>query len=728
MRSRFLVGLALTTAAAGWLIFENSAALAGAVSLASADWAYFGGTLGSTQYSPLSQIDKSNVQLLKPAWWYDTGEETTTAAPLVADGVMYVVKHGTGVAALDPATGRELWFAPGVMDHQRGLSYWRSADGGESRIFVSKDQHLRAIDAQTGRPIAAFGTDGSVDLRIGLGRDLEKIGSIEPISPGKVVGDVIILGSNPGEGYGAPPGDIRAFNVRSGKLLWQFHTIPHPGEPGYETWPADGWKTSGAANNWGGMAIDAERGIAYLGLGAPTYDFWGGDRKGANLYGDSLIALDVATGRLLWHHQLVHHDLWDYDVDVSPVLMQVRRGGKMINAVVQATKQGFVFVFDRVTGKPVYPIEERAVPASEMPDDKAAPTQPFSTLPPFVKQTLSVDDLDPNLPPVELAEFTARIKAARNEGLFTPAGTRETVEMPGNHGGTNWGMAAGEPNSGRFYVTGYNLPALLKLVKMDAEPPYELSTPFERGEARYKNNCAVCHGDTLAGQSGIPALTGVVSRLGADGTFKVIREGRETMPSFAGSLDPAAIHDVVAYLNDPSAKPAATSAAPAHGATGVNVTGAGKARWYSSYGYLFSKSTALPAIKAPWTTITAYDLNKGKILWQVPLGGEPGYPAAATGVSRSKGGLVVTAGGLVFAGSSDDRKIHAYDRDTGKLLWEYVLPSPAQGVPAIYAVNGREYIAVPAAYYYKSGTGPFGPMRGAPGHNGYMAFALPKQP
>ncbi|MEE4454189.1 PQQ-binding-like beta-propeller repeat protein [Novosphingobium resinovorum] len=692
------------------------------------EWGYFGGTLGSTQFSPLAQIDRSNVTRLAVAWRYDTGERPTTAGPLVADGTMYVVRDGDSIAALDAATGRQLWIAPHVTDRTRGLSYWQSADLREKRLFVSRDHALHALDAATGAAIPGFGDGGKVDLREGLGRDPARIGSIEPVTGGKVVGDVIVMGSNPGEGYGSPPGDVRAYNVRSGRLVWQFHTIPHPGEAGYETWPADAWKTAGGANNWGGMAIDAARKLVFVGLGAPTYDFWGGDREGANFYADSLVALDLDTGRPVWHFQFVHHDLWDYDLDSSPVLMRVRHRGRVVDAVVQATKQGMVFVFDRATGKPLFPIEERAVPASRMSDEHAWPTQPFSTLPPFARTRFGVADLDPNLPAAERATFAEQIAAARNEGPFTPPGTTDTVEMPGNHGGTNWGMVAADPEAGRFYVASFDLPALLRLEKADAEPAY-FATPLQRGQWLYGNTCAICHGAERQGGNGVPSLQGVVGRLGADAVRRLVREGRATMPAFAGSLEPNDIAQIEAYLADPAAAGPARPQA-AHSASGPATAASAPApaardRWYSSYGYLISPSTALPAIRPPWSTITAYDLNTGTILWQRPLGGTPGYPIAQTGVARSKGGLVVTRGGLVFAASSDDRKIHGYDATTGALLWEAELPAPAQGVPAVYEAGGRQFLAVPAAYHWASGSSPFGPMRRKDGRNGYVVFALP---
>ncbi|MGC4252087.1 MAG: PQQ-binding-like beta-propeller repeat protein [Sphingobium sp.] len=735
-RRKWLVaGVGLAAASLGLSLLHAAPSGRGGAS----DWSHFAGDLASTQYSPLSQIDRSNVTRLEPAWHYLTGDQPGVATPLVADGLIFVLTDGDGIAALDIATGREVWKAPQVtVNLIRGFSYWRSADGRQRRLLVVRDQKLHAIDAATGRPIADFGEDGAVDLRAGLGRDVSTIGSIQPLSPGKVVGDIIIMGSNTGEGYGSPPGDIRAYNVVTGKLVWQFHTIPHPGEAGEETWPADAWKSAGGANNWGGMSVDARRGIAYLGLGSATYDFSGGDRKGQNLYGDSLIALDIRTGRLIWHFQFVHHDLWDYDLVGSPVLMRIRRNGKPVDVVAQAGKSGWLFVFDRATGKPIFPIEERPVPASDMEGEEAWPTQPFPALPPFSLQHFSVDDLDPSLPEEERRAFAAMIAELRNEGPFTPPSQRGTLQMPGNHGGTNWGLAAGDPEKGRYYVASFNIPTVAKLVKMDAQPASFLETPRERGRALYANNCALCHGANMEGQPPVPGLRDVVARQGKDRVRQTVSSGRATMPAFAGSLSAADLDALTFYLADPDPVPAVGNAGAkaeaaseaageqGHGASGADLNAqAGKGRWYSGYGYMLSAKTFLPVSKPPWSMLTAYDLNEGRILWQAPLGSVPSHPGGLTGVPLSKGGVLATKGGLVFATTSADRKVHAYDSDTGVLLWERELPSVPQGVPAIYATGGRQFLIVPTAFYYPDGASPYGPQKGPKGANGYYAFALP---
>lgn len=731
VRNLLLIGTAALVASGGHTATSKPGGPAPA-----ADWAYYGGDLASTQFSPAAQINRANVGKLQIAWQYETGPEATTAAPLIADGLMFVVRNGDTIAALDPATGREIWQAPKVIDRQRGFSYWRSSDGRERRLLFSQGQFLRALDASTGKPIANFGTGGRLDLREGFGRDGSKIPSIQPVTPGKIVGDVMILGSNPGEGYDSAPGDIRAVDVRTGKFLWAFHTIPRPGEPGIETWSEPTPHLNhGGANNWGGMSVDEKLGIVYLGTGSTSYDFWGGDRKGANLYANCLLALDIKTGKLIWYFQTVHHDLWDYDITSSPALTEIVRNGRRIPVVAQATKSGMVYVFDRKTGKSIYPIEERPVPKSEMADEHAWPTQPFSALPPFARQKFTADDIDPLLPEAERKAVISQVKAARNEGLFTPPGLKDTVQMPGNHGGVNWGMTAANPKTGRFYVSSFDLPTILKLEKMPGQPRNGFARPIDRGRALYDANCAMCHGPKLEGQSGIPALTGVVGRQGTPEVTKVVRAGRNLMPAFGGTLTDADLDAVILYLANPAAAPPPppprNAAAPAameadHGASGSAATPppAPVLRYHSSYGFMISQGNK-PMIKPPWNTITAYDLNKGTILWQRPVGGMFDYPVPQTGTTRSKGGVVVTAGNLVFAASAGDRKLNAYDADTGKLLWAGDLPSVPQGVPAVYTAGGRQYVAVPVAAYSSTGAGQLGPLAGPPGKNAYVAFALP---
>ena len=432
-------------------------------------WSDYSGASDSAQYSALKQINRENVTRLEVAWTYPTGDgRKYFFNPLVADGVMYVLAKNNSIVALDASNGKEIWtwVEPGItIITNRGLNYWQSKDRSERRLLFACNHALRALDAKTGKAIASFGTGGRVDLKEGLDRDPKTLSLVQSTTPGRVFEDLIILGSATNQGYGSAPGDIRAFDVRTGKLVWTFHTIPRPGEFGYDTWPKDAWKTVGGANVWGEFSVDEKRGIVYAPTASAKYNFYGADRKGANLFGDCLLALDARTGKRLWHFQMVHHDIWDYDDATAPKLLTVRHEGKTVDIVAQVSKQGFVWAFNRVTGEPLWPIEERPVPRSDMPREQTWPTQPFpSKPPPFARQKFTVDDLSPYLDPQERARYRDELLSARNEGLFTPPGVRNTVQMPGNNGGANWGGAAVDPTRGMLYVVSKDLPSMLKLV------------------------------------------------------------------------------------------------------------------------------------------------------------------------------------------------------------------------------------------------------------------------
>lgn len=385
-------------------------------------WSGFESGPASLHYSPLAQINRENVRSLALAWSHDLGDTDVSAEPLVLEDRLIIVGSGGDIVALEPQSGRELWRTSTDLDLRklRGFAFWRSKDGCDARVLFAAGYSLRAIDPTNGKLIPGF----NVDLREHLGRDPATIRSIAPTTPGRVFENLIILGSITGEGYNAAPGHIRAYDVLTGELAWIFHT--NPGEPGHDTWPPDAWRTAGGVNTWGGLSLDEQRGIVYVVTGSPTYDFYGVDRPGDNLYGNSIIALDARTGKRLWHFQTVHHDLWDYDLAASPVLVTIRRDGKEIPAVAVAGKTGFLYVFDRVSGEPIWPIVERPVPASDMPGERASPTQPFPTAPPpFARQRFTEADLDPELPKELRDSIIVRLRNARNEGMFTPPSLRE---------------------------------------------------------------------------------------------------------------------------------------------------------------------------------------------------------------------------------------------------------------------------------------------------------------
>lgn len=684
-------------------------------------WSDYSGSADSMQYSALTQINKNNAAQLELAWSYLAPGPAGRFSfnPLIVDKVMYVVGKDGAVVALDAATGRQIWSHPTTATPtNRGFNYWESPDRSDRRLIFSVQGYLQEVAARTGITINTFGNDGLVNLREGLGRDPKTIDEIQSGTPGRVFENLIILGSATGEMYDSPPGDLRAYHVLTGKLAWIFHTVPHPGEFGYETWPKDAWKYVGGTNAWGEISVDKKRGIAYFPLGSPTYDFYGADRIGAGLFGDCLLALDARTGKRLWHFQLVHHDLWDYDPTAAPKLLTIRHKGKIVDVVAEATKFGFLYVFDRVTGEPIWPIEERPVPKSDMPGEESWPTQPFPTKPPpFARQKFTVDDINPYLDPAEKSRLRDLLLNARNEGIFTPPSTRTQIAMPGENGGANWGSTAADPTNGMLYVRTFDAPTIHKMTI--APPPQQellAGSPEQRGHAVYNDHCLPCHGPDRA-RITFPA------KIGSDALTRTVRNGKGEMPPFSEKALPSSQLEMLkAYLTNPSAGDWPEAAAGSSAEAGV------ARRYYGPFGTILFANNGLVAISPPWSQIVAYDLNEGTIKWRVPLGTTPGLAAKGikgTGSSQlARNGPVATAGGLIFVGSGPDRFIHAYDKDTGTLLWETELDANPDGIPAVYEAGGREYVAFFAAS--GEGTESLAFKPGKPGAQGYYVFALSK--
>jgi len=692
------------------------------------DWAVYGGTSENNHFSPLKQINRSNVKRLGVAWAFDTEEDGgLQTSPIVVDGVLYGLTPSQKVFALDAATGRLLWkFDSGIKGTQpdRGLAYWSAlprrfdpqtvADfqksappNSDRRILVGVMNFVYALDAATGKPISSFGKDGRIDLREDLGRD-PAVQSIYMTSPAVIYKDFLIVGGREAETLPASPGDVRAYDVRSGKLRWSFHTIPHPGEFGYDTWPKEAWKTSGAANNWAGMTVDVARGIVYVPTGSAAFDFYGTDRVGDDLFANCLIALNAETGERLWHFQGVKHDLWDRDFPAPPVLLTVERDGKKVDAVAQTTKQGFVFLFDRTNGKPLFPIECRNYPSSDVPGEVAAPQQCLPAKPaPFARQLLTEDLLSERTPEVHQWALE-KFRSFRSEGQFVPFSVgKDTVIFPGFDGGAEWGGAAADPETGILYVNANDVAWTGALAENTAE---------HSPAALYLSQCAVCHGEKMAGSPpAIPSLLGVGDRMSAGDVAATIKNGKGRMPGFANlESDSDQWYGLLSYVmsggksEEVSKEMASSQFSP-------------PAMKYHFTGYhKFLDPEGYPAVTPPWGTLNAINLNTGEFVWKIPLGEYPDLAAKGqknTG-TENYGGPVVTAGGLVFIGATNfDKKFRAFDKTTGALLWETTLPFSGNATPATYEVNGRQFVVIGAG----GGKDPKSKSGGV-----YVAFALKK--
>lgn len=697
LRSRFIPALAALTLAA------STAGQTAAHS--DVDWPAYNGHVDGDHYSTLSQINRGNVAKLKVAWQFDSGEQGNLQTnPLVVGRSVFVYTPSGKVVALDGATGRQLWtFDPGVKNSQptRGFAYW--SDGQSSRLFAGVMNFLYALDPASGHPVAGFGEQGHLDLRRDLRGDYEQQ-SIALTTPGIVYRNLLIVGGRNPETHPSPPGDIRAFDVRTGELRWRFHTIPHPGEFGYDTWPADAWETAGAANNWAGMTLDAKRGILYVPTGSAVFDFYGGDRIGNDLFANTLLALDAATGKRLWHFQGVHHDIWDRDFPAPPALVTVEHDGRRIDAVAQTTKQGVLYVFDRQTGQPLFPIEEHAYPASDLPGEKASPTQPMPVAPaPYARQRLTEDMLTTRTPAAHQWALDT-FRTFRSEGQFVPFGVgRQTIVFPGFDGGAEWGGPAVDPTTGVLYVNANEMAWTGGLEVAAATSNH--------GADLYHAQCSMCHGSDLSGSPpAFPSLVKIQQRLTDDQITHVILNGKGRMPALS-FLKESEIASLLRYLKDPSA---------AHPEDTKNSMPGGPGVQYSFTGYRkFLDPDGYPAIAPPWGTLSAIDLNTGKYLWKIPLGE---YPAlAAQGLrntgSENYGGPVVTAGGLLFIGATVyDSKFRAFDSRTGELLWETKLPFSGMATPATYSIDGKQYVITASS----GGRDPKSPSGGI-----YIAFTLP---
>jgi quinoprotein glucose dehydrogenase len=690
------------------------------------NWPVYGGNPAGNRYSPLTQINRQNVQGLEIAWIYnsvsDLGDEATPGSqmecqPIVVDGVLYATNPNLVLFALDAAQGTKLWsFAPPKkrmrFNMNRGVMYWNN--GEQQRILYSAGSFLYALDAKTGKLVTDFGDSGKVDLHVGLDlnhgvSDL----SVSATTPGVIYKNVLVLGSSVSEDGDAAPGYVRGFDVITGKLLWTFHTIPQPGEPGYDTWPKDAYKIMGGANSWSGIVLDEKRGMVFFGTGSPGADFYGGARKGKNLFANCIVALDAETGKLKWHFQTIHHDLWDRDIPCPPNLTTVVHDGKRVDVVVQATKDGLVYVLDRDNGKSLFPIEERPVPTQGLPGEHPWPTQRFPSLPaPFADQEFTDSDI------TDLSkrshDYVKQIVQGKQYGKkFLPPNEPGTL-LFGYSGGAEWGGNAVD-TSGVLYVNSNHDLWLLQMISRK-EREKEIAS-YSKGQGLYIAHCSTCHGmDRKGSGSAIPSLRGIGQRLNKGQISQILQTGRGRMPSFASlpADQREAIEDFL--LNIHISPQMAERYQQSDSTEEDTLVFPYKPRYVNKVWRQVVDQDGYPGIKPPWGTLNAINLNTGAYEWRIPLGAYPELTekgVAPTG-TPNYGAPIVTAGGLVFIAATRDEKIHAFDKATGKVLWEHTLPAAGFAAPITYEVDGRQYIVIAA-----------GGGRGLKSSGMYVAFALP---
>ena len=691
-------------------------------------WQEYGGNKESNHYSSLTQIDTSNVAQLQVAWTYHTGDADSMTQiqinPVIIDNIMYGVSPKLKLFALNAATGKEKWaFNPmnysstgtkGLgyfsMNVCRGVTYY--TDGKEDkRIFYSASSKLYCINAITGKPIKSFGENGTIDLHNDLGRDVSNL-YVSSTTPGIIYKDLIIIGTRVAEEAAAAPGYIRAYDVHNGKLRWIFHTIPQPGEFGYDSWnDKDAWKHIGGVNTWAGFSLDEKKGILFAPTGSASYDFYGGKRLGNDLFANCVLAIDASTGKRIWDFQTVHHDIWDRDLPTAPVLVTITKDGKKIEAIAQTTKSGFIFLLDRNTGKPIYPVTETTVPAeSELLGEKPSPTQPIPTWPkPFARQSLTEQDLNNLVSDSSYEEIKKKLAGYHTGNMFNPPSKEGTVIFPGFDGGAEWGGPAFDPSTGLLYVNASEMPWVLTMVDIKDKPKTS-ETNLQAGQRLYNTTCMNCHGAQQQGSGNYPTLIGVDKKYNDEQFAQLVSTGRRMMPALK-QLSASEIKALASFILENKKEQTEKFIAPI--------------RWedpwyklpYSATGYnKFLTKEGYPAVKPPWGTLNAINLNTGELVWKDTLGDYPELKAKGihTG-TENYGGPAVTAGGLVFIAATSDSKMRAFNKMTGKLLWETDLPACGFATPSVYEINGKQFLVIAC------GGGKLHKRSG----DAYVAFSLP---
>ena len=686
-------------------------------------WANYGGTKDANRYSSIDQINLENVTGLEEAWVFNTGDKDTAnrsemqCNPIVIDQTLYVTSSKFKLFALDPTSGKQKWvFDPSANSDEkmgfginRGLMYWQDEKGTDKRIFYGAASKLYAVNAINGDLIKDFGNGGSIELKEGLDIPESQDGSLLLKTPGVIFKDLLIVGMSLSEDADALPGHVRAFDVRTGKRQWIFHTIPQPGEFGYDSWEdKESWKNIGGANNWTGMSLDEQRGIVYVPTGTASPDFYGGTRKGSNLFANSIIALDAATGKYIWHYQVVHHDLWDRDLPAAPNLITVNNNGKNIDALAQITKHGYIYLLDRTNGNPIFPIPEVPVPQEALPGEKPWPTQPIPSLPEaFSRQKFAPEDIS-NISPETQRELTERYAQIKNRKQFTPPSKEGNWIFPDFGGGGEWGGAAVDMETKILYVNSNEVPSTQ--IMLDA--PQTEGLGITPGRSVYNKNCISCHGPELKGSgTEYPSLQNLNKKYNVVQLSQIIEQGQNRMPSFK-HVPESERKSLIAFLTHTEYRSKQQNAVVRTVATKksqIPFIMKGYDRFVDKDGY--------PGIKPPWGTLNAVDLNSGKLLWKVPLGEYAELIKSGLGItgSRNFGGPVVTKGGLVFIAATPDEKIRAFDKKSGKMVWESKLPAAGFASPATYMINGKQFLVIACG----------GGKLGAKSGDSYVAFALP---
>ncbi len=747
-----------STINSGLLFIVSCIVLGSATSCNQADekyknWGVYGGNSENIKYSALKEVDTGNVKNLKIAWVYSSGQTSATNTTdmktnaIVVDGVLYGLNPQLKLFALDAATGKEKWvYDPGTVPEKgknigrgpfasstkisRGVAFYRGSDVDQRILYTPGGGHvLYCINALTGKVIPSFGTNGMVDLHEGLGIENAYDLHISNTSPGIIYKDLIILGSRLSESAKSPPGHIRAYDVHTGKQRWIFHTIPHPGEPGYESWEnPKAYTYVGGANVWGGFSLDEERGIVFAGTGSATPDFYGGNRKGNNLYANSVLALNAVTGKLIWHYQLVHHDLWDWDIPTHPILATIRKDGKKIDVAVQVTKQGFIFMFDRVTGVPIHPINEVPVPSSELAAEWTSPTQPVPTFfKPFVRQALTEADLlKEGIPDSSYQDILKKFRSYKTGNMWNPPSLRGTLQNPGWNGGAEWGGPSYDPTTGVMYVNANESPWVVRMTDVNQPDTStdNVRTNLQVGKAMFESQCSGCHGLDRRGGETNPALAANPSLVGIEkrsnmspgvkfdeASFKsLMTTGRNNMPPFSHLAEEQKTAIASYVLNIKSKQNLRFSISDREELPPYFKSP------YRMGGGKFLTKEGYPGVKPPWGHLSAINLNTGEVLWKQTIGDYPELKAKGIHAgSENFGSSAVTAGGVIFISATRDEKIRAFNKKTGELLWEADLPAAGIATPTVYEANGKQFVVIAC--------GGGGKQRTKSGDK-YVAFAL----